>query len=331
MCSQRRNGQATDKFNVIINRARFLKLQLHDQILSSLLTDAPFTIYYIMCLFEQLQTGNIVNSVQMPIELYYEFKSKMYATYQTYVDCRSTLRQCNCTQDGLKILLNAHNININIPRSAYFRSMLQTCLLQKLTECRKLRYQVFGDAYTNYAKLLFANTVNANGMRRVNVSQNWKYKNDSNDYNAQNFGTLLQKITAQMLGKTRLMGFDPNFSWNSIENPTHSFAANTMCALINASLDQRVITPQTCDILIKSIIGKNDVNVDTPNLPVQRLQVLFLHPFDRLFVYACNPQLYCSLDEEIKQSFLHKKLCNLPVQPVMDVREISKLHWELLQ
>ena len=37
-----------------------------------------------------------------------------------------------------------------------------------------------------------------------------------------------------------------------------------------------------------------------------------------VFVYACNPQLYCSLDEEIKQSFLHKKLCNLPVQPVME-------------
>ena len=134
-----------------------------------------------------------------------------------------------------------------------------------------------------------------------------------------------------MLGKTRLMGFDPNFSFSPTENLTHSITANTMCALINASLDHRIITPQICDILIKCIIGKNNVNVATPNLPIQRLQVLFLHPFDRLFVYACNPQLYCSLDEEIKQSFFHKKLCNLPVQPVMDVNEISKLHCELLQ
>jgi hypothetical protein len=46
LCSQRRNGQTSEKFNVIINRARFLKLQLHDQILSSLLTDEPFSIYY---------------------------------------------------------------------------------------------------------------------------------------------------------------------------------------------------------------------------------------------------------------------------------------------
>ena len=142
---------------------------------------------------------------------------------------------------------------------------------------------------------------------------------------------MLQQIVAQMQCKTRLMGFVPNFSFTSTENSTHSFAANTMCALINASLDHRIITPQICDILIKAIIGKNNVNVNTPSLPVKRLQVLFLHPFDRLFVYACDSQLYCSLDEEIKQSFLHKKLCNLPVQPVMDVREISKLHWELLQ
>jgi len=353
MCSQRRNGQATDKFNVIVNRARFLKLQLHDQILSSLLTDAPFSLYYIMCLFEQLHTGNTVNSVQMPVEQYYEFRSKMYATYQAYVDCRATLKECDCTQDGLKILLDAHNVDINIPKSAYLRNMLQTCFLQKLTACRKLRYQVFGEAYTNYAKLLFANTVNPNGIRRVNLSRNWNMAQNSSHMHsnmhrnmhstmqsyeksyAQNFQTLLQKITAQMLGKTRLMGFDPNlfdpnFSFSPTENLTHSMTANTMCALINASLDHRIITPQICDILIKCIIGKNNVNVATPNLPIQRLQVLFLHPFDRLFVYACNPQLYCSLDEEIKQSFFHKKLCNLPVQPAMDVREISKLHCELL-
>jgi hypothetical protein len=208
MCSQRRNGQATDKFNVIINRARFLKLQLHDQILSSLLTDAPFSLYYIMCLFEQLQTGNAVNSVQMPVELYYEFKSKMYAAYQSFVDCRATLKQCDYTQDGLKILLDAHNVNINIPKSAYLRNMLQTCFLQKLTACRKMRYQVFGEAYTNYAKLLFANTVNSanrsqfsNGIRRLNYTQNYTQ-------NYTDFGTLLQKIIAQMLGKTRLMGYD---------------------------------------------------------------------------------------------------------------------------